>query len=180
MLHAIRDHTRLVGLHPDLLSQEEKGQSQREAGEEAGAETPSSTQAGWGPRVCVPSCFGLVQLFATLWPVARQAPLSVGFSRQEYCRGGCRFLLQGIFPIQGLNLCLLLGRQILYPEPPGKAPNGSNCPTVTWSVGSALGPKHSSLLRNHLTILEEESGSYKTGLGGPAQSDVGGYQRRSP
>ena len=25
-----------------------------------------------------------VQLFATLWAVARQAPLSMGFSRQEY------------------------------------------------------------------------------------------------
>ena len=30
------------------------------------------------------SCFGSVQLFATLWTVACQAPLSVGFSRQEY------------------------------------------------------------------------------------------------
>ena len=27
---------------------------------------------------------------------------------------GCHFLLQGIFPIQGLNLSLLLGRQILF------------------------------------------------------------------
>ena len=27
---------------------------------------------------------------------------------------GCHFLLQGIFPIQGSNLHLLLGRQILY------------------------------------------------------------------
>ena len=30
------------------------------------------------------SCFSHV-LFATLWTVARQAPLSMGFSRQEYC-----------------------------------------------------------------------------------------------
>ena len=30
------------------------------------------------------SCFSHVQLFATLWTVACQAPLSVGFSRQEY------------------------------------------------------------------------------------------------
>ena len=118
--------------------------------------------------------YGILQARMLEWV----AMPSARASSQEYCRGGCRFLLQGIFPIQGLNLCLLLGRQILYPEPPGKAPNGRNCPTVTWSVGSALGPKHSSLLRNHLTILEEESGSYKTGLGGPAQSDVGGYQRR--
>ena len=30
------------------------------------------------------SRFSRVQLFATLWTVARQAPLSIGFSRQEY------------------------------------------------------------------------------------------------
>ena len=28
-----------------------------------------------------------VQLFATPWPVACQPPLSMGFSRQEYCSG---------------------------------------------------------------------------------------------
>ena len=33
------------------------------------------------------SCFNCVQLFATLWTVAHQAPLSMGFSRQEYQRG---------------------------------------------------------------------------------------------
>ena len=37
---------------------------------------------------------------------ALQAPPSTGFSRQEYW-SGCSFLLQGIFPTQGLNLCLL-------------------------------------------------------------------------
>ena len=31
--------------------------------------------------------FSCVQLFATLWTVARQAPLSMGFSRQEYWSG---------------------------------------------------------------------------------------------
>ena len=34
--------------------------------------------------VCVLSCFSCVQLFATLWIVAHQAPLSMEFSRQEY------------------------------------------------------------------------------------------------
>ena len=33
------------------------------------------------------SHFSCVQLFATLWTVACQAPLSVGFCRQEYGRG---------------------------------------------------------------------------------------------
>ena len=35
-------------------------------------------------RVCMVSCFSGVQLFATLWSVAHQAPLSMGFSWQEY------------------------------------------------------------------------------------------------
>ena len=30
------------------------------------------------------SCFGPVQLFATLWTVAPYTPLSMGFSGQEY------------------------------------------------------------------------------------------------
>ena len=53
--------------------------------------------------------------FATLWTVARQAPLSIGLPRQN-TGVGCYFLLQGIFPTQGpnSNLHRLLGRQILY------------------------------------------------------------------
>ena len=35
----------------------------------------------------MPSCFSRVQLFATLWTAARQAPLSMGFSRQGYWSG---------------------------------------------------------------------------------------------
>ena len=34
--------------------------------------------------MCVLSCFICVQLFATPWTVAHQAPLSMGLSRQEY------------------------------------------------------------------------------------------------
>ena len=33
------------------------------------------------------SCFSRVRLLATLWTAAYQAPLSVGFSRQEYWSG---------------------------------------------------------------------------------------------
>ena len=33
------------------------------------------------------SCFSSVLLFATLWSVAHQAPLPMGFSRQEYWSG---------------------------------------------------------------------------------------------
>ena len=37
--------------------------------------------------MCTLSCFSHVRLFATLGIVARQAPLSMGFSRQEYWSG---------------------------------------------------------------------------------------------
>ena len=33
------------------------------------------------------SCFSRVWLFVTPWTVAHQAPLSMGFSRQEHCSG---------------------------------------------------------------------------------------------
>ena len=58
------------------------------------------------------SRFICVQLFVTQQTVPHQAPLSVGFSIQKYWSGfkntgvGCHFLLQGIFPTQGLNSCL--------------------------------------------------------------------------
>ena len=52
-------------------------------------------------------CGGHVQFFATPWTVPCQDPLSMGCFRQEYWSGKCHFLLQGIFPTQGLNLRLL-------------------------------------------------------------------------
>ena len=38
-------------------------------------------------RSIVLSCFIHTKLFATLWTVACHAPLSMGFSKQEYCSG---------------------------------------------------------------------------------------------
>ena len=37
--------------------------------------------------MCVLSRFNHVELYATLWTVACQAPLSMGFSREEYRNG---------------------------------------------------------------------------------------------
>ena len=54
---------------------------------------------------CELSHLSHVQLFATLWAVTYQAPLSMGFPRQEYC-SGLPCLLKGIFWTQGSNLCL--------------------------------------------------------------------------
>ena len=47
-----------------------------------------------------------IWLFVTPWTVPHQAPLSMGFPRQEYW-SGCHFLRQGIFLTEGLNLHLL-------------------------------------------------------------------------
>ena len=54
-----------------------------------------------------------VWTFVTPWTAAHQAPLSMGFLRQEYW-SGLPFSTLGIFPTQVLNPCHLLGRQILY------------------------------------------------------------------
>ena len=54
--------------------------------------------------VCVCVCVCSVESDSVIpWTVARQAPLSIEFSRQEYWRVGCHFLLQGIFPTQESN-----------------------------------------------------------------------------
>ena len=49
----------------------------------------------------------------TLWTIAHQAPLSMGFPRKNIVVG-CHFLLQKIFPTQGSKPGLLHCRQILY------------------------------------------------------------------
>ena len=55
---------------------------------------------------CMLSRLNCVQPCAIPLTVACQAPLSMGFSRQEY-GVSCHALLQGTFPTQGLNLHLL-------------------------------------------------------------------------
>ena len=48
---------------------------------------PSLHMQACSQCMCVLSRFSCVRLFATPWTVACQAPLSMGFSRQEYCSG---------------------------------------------------------------------------------------------
>ena len=55
---------------------------------------------------CMLSRFSHVQHFATPWTEAHQAPLSMGFPRQEHW-SGLSFLFQGIFLTQGSNPYLL-------------------------------------------------------------------------
>ena len=63
--------------------------------------------------MCEISHFNHIQLFVTLWTIAHQAPLSMGFSRQEYLRGlPCS--IPGDLPAQGSNPHLLHCRWIPY------------------------------------------------------------------
>ena len=77
----------------------------------------------WPGYVCVLSH---VQLFVTPWIIARQALLSMRFSRQEYW-SGLHSLLQGIFLTQGSNpgLSSALQKDSLLSESQGN-------PYMTW------------------------------------------------
>ena len=65
--------------------------------------------------VCVLSC---IQLFATLWTAAHQAPLSMEFSRQEYWRGlplqYWRSFSRGSSRPRDQTCISYIGRRILY------------------------------------------------------------------
>ena len=72
---------------------------------------------GGGSGLDMRSRFGHVRLFATPWTVASQAPLSMGFSRQEHL-SGLPFPFLGIFPTQGLNPFSCTASGFVTTEPP--------------------------------------------------------------
>ena len=75
---------------------------------------------------CVLSYFSHVQLFATLWIIVLQAPLNMGFSRQEYWSG---------LPFPSLGYCLNPGIRhaaVMYPGLSGRFFTTS----ITWKVNS--------------------------------------------
>ena len=67
-----------------------------------------------------------VQLFVTPWTAAHQAPLSMGFSRQN-TGVGCHFLFQGNLPDPGIKPKSLVSPALaggfFTTEPPGKPKN---------------------------------------------------------
>ena len=81
------------------------------------------------------SCFSRVQLCATTWIVA-PGLLCPWDSPGKSTRVGCHFLLQGIFPTQGLNLNLLYllhwqeGSLPLAPLPESESEVAQSCLTL--------------------------------------------------
>ena len=70
----------------------------------------------------------------TPWTVARQAPLSTGFPRQE-TRVSCHFFLQGVFPTKGSDSQSTLAGSFFTTETPGKPQTQS---TLLQSLCSSL------------------------------------------
>ena len=58
-------------------------------------------------HACLLSCFSHIRLFATLWTVGCQAPLSMGFSMQEYW-SGLPCPSSGDLPVSGIKPVSLL------------------------------------------------------------------------
>ena len=86
-------------------------------GEDSG--TPKVPRAVLAPSqaACLLSRFSRVRLFATLWSIARQVPLSMGLSRQEYWSGfPCPS--PGDLPSPGIKpeslMSPALGRRVVY------------------------------------------------------------------
>ena len=87
------------------------------------------------------SCLSHIWLFATLWIIAFQACLSMGFSCKN-TRVDCHALLQGIFLAQGLKLSLLhlLPWQVdsLPIVPPGRPRKITDSCWQSWSYSITL------------------------------------------
>ena len=74
-------------------------------------------------RVCV-CVYSIISDSIIPWTVACQAPLSIGFSRQEYWSGG-HFLFQGDLPNPGIKpVSPVLAGGFFTTEQPMEAQNG--------------------------------------------------------
>ena len=81
-------------------------------------------------NLCLTKLCALSRFFATLWTVVHQAPLSMGFPRQEYGTG-CHFLLKSIFRPRDqtcVSCSSLTGRWILSSWATREGPYGAVSP----------------------------------------------------
>ena len=103
---------------------------------------------------CVLSLFSHVRLFETLWAVARQTPLSMGFSKQEYW-SGLPFPLPGNLPSPGIELASRMSPastgRFFTTEPPGKPSSLLTCSFTTNSSLVSLCPEYPPLIKHDLT-----------------------------
>ena len=83
------------------------------------------------------SLLSCVRLFVTSWTVAHQAPLSMGFHRQEY-QSGLPLPTLGDLPDPGIELVSLtfpvLAGRFLPAAPPGKQRRDKQCSNGRWKI----------------------------------------------
>ena len=95
-------------------------------------------------HACMLSCFSRVWLFVTLWAAALQAPLSMGFSRQEYW-SGLPCLPPGDLPNPGIK-----PESLKFPTLAG----GFFTTGATWEVLASMEPSHGSALGGEHLMLQ--------------------------
>ena len=106
----------------------------------------------WEPHMCVCmlSCFSHVQLFVSLWTVAHQAPLSMGFSTQEYW-SGLSFPPSGNLPDSGIEPVSLTSLALV---------GGFFITSTTWeALGSRIGIENITTLQRIWKLRSGRSGS---------------------
>ena len=89
----------------------------------------------YSPPACLLSCFSWVWFFVTLWTVAYQVPLSMGFSKQRYCSGlPCltpgHLLDPGVEPVSPMSPALQVDSLLLSHQ-------GSPQPSWLWEGGKS-------------------------------------------
>ena len=116
--------------------------------------------------MCMLSRFSHVQLFATLWTVARQVSLSMGFSRQEYW-SGLPFPSPGALPNPGIEPAsfvspVLAGRffttSATWVEPRSPALQADSLPAEPQGKPKNTGVGSLSLLQRSFPTQELNSG----------------------
>ena len=106
----MKSYMRLTGRE---VKKEKKKRQERSVESGRASEVIERTIGCVHPREVVVQSLSHVQLFVTPWTVARQAPLSMAFPRQEY-RSGLPFPPPRDLPDLGIKPGLLHYRQSLY------------------------------------------------------------------
>ena len=108
---------------------------------------PPLLNGTWWPSLCrlawcesMLSHFSCVQFLATLWSLAHQAPLSIGFSRQEYW-SGLPWLSLGDLPKSGIELASLMSPAL---------EDGFFTTSAIWKSPGWPGSLHNYCTRNEL------------------------------
>ena len=104
--------------------------------------------------------FSCVQFFMTPWNVAHQAPLSMGFPRQEYW-SGLPFPSPRDLPNQGIEpASLALAGRFFITDPPGKPASTLSYCVVPVTVGCHVTLMYSSVSRDLLVNKHIRSFEY--------------------